>query len=132
MSDCCLPTMLTYKLLTEKAFKPAKLLCRDVGLELYACEEKIISAGHREYINTGISLTFPHGYTGMLVSLPELAEQSLDIINTIIENEINSVKVLFVNNTNENYVVRYGDPIAMIVIIKYYNSFVMIDLTNKN
>ena len=118
--------MLHFKLNSNNAKEPMKMFCRDVGFELYSSEEKTIPAQSRELIDTDLSFTFPFGYYGFIISLPDLALKKIDVSYSSIENEIESIKILVINNSDEDYKVNKGDRIALMIVNKYYDNFIML------
>ena len=118
--------MLHFKLNSKNAKEPMKMFCRDVGFELYSSEEKTIPANSRELIETDLSFTFPFGYYGFIISLPDLALKKIDVSYSSIENEIESIKILVINNSDEDLKVHKGDRIALMIVNKYYDNFIML------
>ncbi len=118
--------MLHFKLKSDNAKEPMKLYCRDVGFELFSSEDKTIPSKHRELVETDLSFTFPFGYYGFIISLPDLALKKIDVSYSSIENEIESIKILVINNSDEDFKVYKGDRIALMIVNKYYDNFIML------
>jgi dUTPase len=119
---------MSYKLKSNNAILPSKNYCRDVGFELYSAEEKLIPAKSRSAIETDISFTFPFGYYGLIVAIPEIAiNQHIDVVTSPVENEIDSIKVILINNSNNDFIVKKSDRIALMIVNKYFDHFIMFE-----
>ena len=118
--------MLHFKLNSQNAREPVKMYCRDVGFELYSAEDKTIQAKSRELVETDLSFTFPFGYYGFIISLPDLALKKIDVSYSSVENEVDSIKILVINNSDEDFKVNKGDRIALMIVNKYYDNFIML------
>ena len=120
--------MMSFKLKSKNAFQPRKNYFREVGFELYSSEEILIPAKKRKLIETDLSFTFPFGYYGLLVSIPEIASEHLiDVSCTPLENEIDSVKVLLINNSECDFMINKGDRIALLIVNKYYDNMIIFE-----
>ena len=112
--------MLEFKLQSLNATRSTKPDFPDIVHEIYSAEDKIIPAGGRASIETDISFTFPFGYYGLLLAIPELAiTYSIDIINSVVQSGENTIKVLLINNSKVDFVVYKGDIICHMIINKY-------------
>src|SRR5882762_1390619 len=102
--------MLSYKLHTVNATFPLKPENPDIVHEIYSAEDKIIPAKSRAFIETDISFSFPNGYYGLLLSIPELAQTySIDVVNSIVQSGEKPIKVLICNNSEIDFVVYKRD-----------------------
>ncbi len=118
--------MLHFKLNSQNAKEPVKMYCKDVGFEIFSSENKKIPAKSRELVETDLSFTFPFGYYGFIISLPDLALKKIDVSYSSIENEIESIKILVINNSDEDFNVDKGDRIALMIVNKYYDNFIIL------
>src|SRR2546421_65933 len=98
---------LTYKMHSSKAQKPMKKYCCDVGYELYSSESVVLRANARALVNTDLSFTFPLGYYGFVVPIKKFAyEYSIDVASGVVENELNTLNVLMINNSNQDFEIK--------------------------
>lgn len=129
---CSRARMMSYKLVTKNAILPKKKFCRDVGFELYSAEDKIVPARSRAVIDTDLIFTYPFGYYGLLLSIPEISTNlHVDVVTTPIENEIDSIKVILVNNSDIDFPVKKADRIALMIVNKYFDHFIMFQSVTK-
>jgi len=115
--------MIKVKKLTETAKLPTKAHEEDAGFDLYADEEKIISAQSKETIHTGIA-----------IELPDLQKKNRDIYVRIAPRSGLSVKsgidifagvvdrgytgelvVCMFNSSRDEFKVNKGDKIAQMI-----------------
>lgn len=54
------------KKLNENATVPTKAYESDAGWDLYASENAVVKAGDRAVIKTGISMSIPEGWAGLI------------------------------------------------------------------
>jgi len=126
--SCLQSKMLSYKLKSKNALIPMKTYWRDVGFELYSADDKVIPPRSRALINTDVSFTFPFGYYGLIIPIPEISiKHHVDVINFSVENEIESIKVLMINNSDLEYIVKKSDRIALMIVNKYFDHFIMFE-----
>ena len=117
--------MLTFQLLSSETSKPTMKGFNEIGYEIYAAEEKVVWPKSRAFIDTSIRFTFPYNYYGLIISLPEHAEHSIDVSASIINNETESVKVLVINNSDLEFHVYKRERIALMVVNKFFDHGVL-------
>ena len=110
--------------LSKYAKDPKTINIRDVGYELYSSQDINILPNSRALVKTDLKFTFPFGYYGLIVSLPELAIKSIDNSSSVIENEIDAIEILVINNSNDVFTVNIGDKIAIMIVNKYYDYYI--------
>ena len=108
------------KLLNVNATVPTRNNPTDAGLDFYAAEKRMITAGSRILIGTGIAVAIPKGKVGFLKSRSGLASKSkLDTEAGVIDSSYRGeVKVLLHNVGEYAFHVFPGDRIAQMVVAK--------------
>ena len=110
--------ILPVKRLTETAVLPTRAYAGDAGLDLYADEYRIVRAGNRAMVNTGLAVAIPPGYVGLIWPRSGLAaKHGISVDAGVIDAGYRGpIKVLLTNSSNEEYTVRVGDKIAQLLI----------------
>ncbi|MCQ2752309.1 MAG: dUTP diphosphatase [Coriobacteriales bacterium] len=111
------------KKVNENAIIPKYSRIGDAGLDLHSCEHKIIKAGCREAIHTGIAIALPDGYAGFVQPRSGLALRSgISLVNTpgLIDSNYRGelISILINTDKNQDFEVNIGDRIAQLVIQK--------------
>jgi len=93
------------------------------GFDLMACLEKqeSLEAGQIKLIGTGLSFEIPVGYEIQIRPRSGLAAKNgISIVNTpgtIDSDYRGEVKIILVNHSKENFVIKNGDRIAQAVLM---------------
>lgn len=110
------------KLLNEKAIAPIRGTAWSAGLDLYATERAEIPRCEWRLIDTGVAISLPDGYAGMICPRSGLASKyGLTVLNApgIIDSDYRGeIKVNIINNNiyREWVAIEAGDRIAQLVI----------------
>lgn len=105
-------------ILDENARIPTKAHEDDAGFDLYAREEKTVSAGSSAIFDTGVHIELPKNTVGMLKSKSGLnVKHSLTSEGVIDCGYTGSIRVKLYNHSEEDYIVREGDKISQLVIL---------------
>ena len=113
---------LPIRLLREGAVLPSYATPGAAGLDLHAALDgpRVLGAGERAAVPTGIAIALPAGYEGQVRPRSGLAaKHGIGIVNapgTIDEDYRGEVKVLLVNLGREPYTIEPGDRIAQLVV----------------
>lgn len=104
------------------ALLPERKHAADAGLDLYSAEEvKRIPSGERRLVPTGISVSIPKGYVGMVVPRSGLAhKQGVTVLNApgIVDAGYTGEVMVNLCNTGSDAVTLYfGERIAQLVIV---------------
>ena len=90
----------------------------DAGLDLYSPVRRVIRAGDRAVIDTGVHVAIPKGYVGMVTSKSGMmANDGITSRGTIDSGYIGSIKAVLFNHTDSTYVVEEGQKITQLVIL---------------
>ncbi len=113
--------MFQAKLVEPGALLPIRATPNSAGLYLFASEEAIIQPNNRKLISTGLSICLPDCSYGRIAPRSGLSLKALDVGGGVIDADYRGiVKIILINNSNEKYVVNYGDKIAQLIIEKIY------------
>lgn len=94
-----------------------------MDLRAFLDKEEIISSKETKIINTGIFIEIPFGYEAQIRPRSGLAfKNQITVLNspgTIDSDYRGEVKVILINLSKKDFVIRNGDRIAQMVISKY-------------
>lgn len=99
---------------------PTRAHKKDAGLDLYSTEEKIILPGESEIFDTGVHGELPLDTYGHMIAKSGLAFK-YDVVcigYCVDEGYIGSIKVKLHNLGKKPYMVRKGQKIVQLVIIR--------------
>lgn len=90
----------------------------DAGMDVYSCEDKIIKAGTRDIISTGIAIAIEKGYVALVWDKSGLAAKSgIKTMAGVIDSGYRGeVKIVMLNTAAEDYHVKKGEKISQILI----------------
>lgn len=95
----------------------------DAGADLRSRESKVIPAGGRNLIQTGLSIALPDGYVGLVHPRSGLAAKfGITVLNTpgtIDSGYRGEIAVTLYNTSQDDFKVEPGDRIAQLIIQKY-------------
>jgi dUTP pyrophosphatase len=106
------------------------------GFDLLSIEDKVILAGERELVATGIKLEIPVGYEGQVRPRSGLALKHGIIVpnspGTIDADYRGEIKVILWNSGKVDFSIKKGDRIAQLVIAPVVQAkFNVLDSVNK-
>jgi dUTP pyrophosphatase len=112
--------MVFIKLLNEFAKIPAKVTTGSAGFDIYASEEVVINSRGRGLVGTGFSMAFEGNMYARVAPRSGLAVKGIDTGAGVIDSDYRGeLKVLLINNSNENFQVKVGDRIAQLIFETY-------------
>lgn len=99
------------------------------GYDLYSSEDSIINSNERKLVSTDISIQLPHETYGRVAPRSGLSVKGIDVgAGVIDESYTGIVKVLLLNNSKNEYIIKKGDRIAQLIIEKcYYHQPVLVN-----
>tara|TARA_B100000745_G_C19853504_1_gene283604 strand:+ start:18 stop:449 length:432 start_codon:yes stop_codon:yes gene_type:complete len=107
------------KKLDDMAIVPSKNNTSDAGWDLYSLEDKEINRSRRATIATGIAMSIPEGYVGLIWPRSGLAvKQGVAIFAGVIDSGYRGeIKVCLYNASNDSFPLKIsaGDRIAQIL-----------------
>lgn len=107
---------------TEVAVVPKIATKGSAGADLCSAVEAIIYPGETKLIKTGINISIPLGYAGFVCSRSGLAlKQNVFVLNApgIVDSDYTGdVGVILHNASDDRFVIKVGDRIAQLLIVK--------------
>jgi dUTP pyrophosphatase len=95
---------------------PCKATSESAGFDIYACEELTIPVGKRGLVNTGFSMAFKGNMYARISPRSGLAVRGIDVGAGVVDSDYRGpVKVLLINNSQEDFKVMVGDRIAQMI-----------------
>ena len=96
-----------------------KMSERPVGTRIVVTE---ITLDNRKLVSTGVQMAIPVGYYGRVAPRSGLSCKGLDIGAGVIDAGYRGeIKILAINNSNNNFCVLRGERIAQLIITKIAN-----------
>ena len=109
--------------LTDTAVLPTYAHVGDAGMDLYADEDIMLGSETWNVISTGVAMSIPEGYVGLVHPRSGLAaKHGITVLNapgTIDAGYRGEIKVILLNGTDKDFVVRRGDRIAQLVVQEF-------------
>lgn len=106
-------------MLDHGAKMPVRAHDSDAGYDLFAREDRVVTAGGSVVFDTGVHMAIPHGCAGLIVSKSGLnVNHGLTATGLIDSGYTGSIRVKLYNHSREDYPVMKGDKIAQIIIIQ--------------
>lgn len=112
-------SILLVKRLNEEAQIPTYGSSQAAGLDLYANEHVVLSPKSRVAVNTGIAISIPVGYVGLIWPRSGLAyNNGIDVLAGVIDSDYRGeIKVILLNTDEDQHMfINVGDRIAQLVI----------------
>ena len=112
---------LPVKITDAAAVLPSRSSASAAGLDLYSCEDVLLSPGRVITVRTGISIEIPAGCAGLVWPRSGMAaKHGIDTMAGVIDSDYRGeVKVVLTNHGTEAYRIKAGDRIAQLIIQKY-------------
>ena len=92
----------------------------DAGMDLRASEEIFINSGEIVKVDTGLKISVPQGFVGLVVPRSSLGSKGITVANspgTIDSGYRGPLKVVLINHTSKMYYIEEGERIAQLLII---------------
>jgi len=102
--------------LDANAVLPTRAHPTDAGLDLYATEDAWVYSGRFYSIDTGVHISIPEGYVGLLTSKSGLMKKGITSRGTIDSGYTGAIRVILFNDGGTAYAVHKGDKISQLVI----------------
>ena len=108
--------------LRDDAQLPSQAYPGDAGLDLVACEEMTLGPGERAVVPTGIAVSIPVGYAGLVTPRSGLAARhGISVVNgpgLIDSGYRGEIKAILLNTDgHESFTVERGMRIAQLVLV---------------
>lgn len=106
--------------LDEGATLPTRAHLTDAGIDLYSREEKVVPARGSAIFDTGVHIELPPCTVGMLKSKSGLNVKHGIISEGVIDvGYTGSIVAKLYNLSDEDYLVKAGDKITQLVVMRY-------------
>jgi|SRR3989344_1838313 len=92
----------------------------DAGFDLHSLEEKILAAGEKAVIKTGIKIEIPNGYFGSIRDRSGLAaKNALHCLAGVVDSGYRGeIGIVMINLGKDEFKINRGDRIAQMLIQK--------------
>lgn len=108
------------KILNPDAIIPKYQTEEAAGFDLHSVEEKIIKAGERDVVKTGLAVALPKGYELQVRPRSGLAlKNGITVLNTpgtVDSDYRGELMVILLNTSKDDFVIKKGERIAQAVI----------------
>lgn len=108
------------KILNPDAIIPKYQTEEAAGFDLHSVEEKIIKAGERDVVKTGLAVALPKGYELQVRPRSGLAlKNGITVLNTpgtVDSDYRGELMVILLNTSKEGFAIKKGERIAQAVI----------------
>jgi dUTP pyrophosphatase len=112
--------------LDENAVMPKYQTTGSAGFDLHSIENINIPIGQRRVIRTGLSFEIESGYEVQIRSRSGLAyNNGIAVLNspgTIDSDYRGEIKIILINQGEDNFIIKIGDRIAQGVVSKVYQA----------
>ena len=115
--------MININLLHENAKVPTQGSEESAGLDLHTIESVIIPPKHRALLSTGIAMSMPNGYVGLIWPRSKLAaKMGIDVLAGVVDSDYRGEIMISLLNTGFNSIeIKSGDKVAQMIIQKHYS-----------
>lgn len=100
---------------------PARAHPGDAGVDLYAAEAVLLGVGERATVGTGVAVSIPEGYAGLVAPRSGLAQRhGLGIVNApgvVDAGYRGEIRVILVNHGAEPVSLARGERIAQMLVV---------------
>jgi dUTP pyrophosphatase len=111
------------KLLDDDSIVPFKADPGCAGYDVFSSQDVLIAKGKRELVPLGIAVQVPDYYYLRVAPRSGLSVKGIDIGAGVIDSSYRGeVKVLVINNTEDDFIVLEGDKIAQLIMERCANA----------
>jgi dUTP pyrophosphatase len=106
------------KMLHPKAKIPSYAHEGDSGMDIFSIEDKLIKAGTREIISTGIAMEYPKEYCTLIWDKSGMAANyGIKVMGGVFEHIYKGeYKIILLNTSDKDYEIKKGQKIAQILV----------------
>jgi dUTP pyrophosphatase len=96
----------------------------DSGMDIFSIEDKLIKAGEREIIGTGISMEYPEGFCTLIWDKSGMSGNfGIKVMGGVFEHSYRGeYKIILLNTTKQDYGVKKGQKIAQVLVQPIINA----------
>ena len=103
--------------LDPNSYMPLRAHPTDAGLDLRSPVSVWLHPGEHKAIDTGVHVSIPEGYVGLITSKSGLMAKGITSRGTIDSGYVGSIRAVLYNHGTEGYQIKEGDKITQLVII---------------
>jgi dUTP pyrophosphatase len=126
--------MFKVKKLNSDAIIPTRATDGSAGLDISACEDKIIHSDNWDAVDTGIAISIPKDCYAKIAPRSGLAfKHGIDVGAGIIDSDYTGpIKVILFNHGSNDFIIKKGDRIAQLIFEKIYiDNFIEVEDLNE-
>jgi len=114
--------MININLINVNAKVPTRGSDESAGLDLYTIESVTIPSGHRALLKTGITMSMPKGYVGLIWPRSKLAaKMGVDVLAGVVDSDyIGEIHISLLNTGLDPVEIQTGDKVAQMIIQRHY------------
>ena len=115
--------MININLLHEDAILPSRGSEESAGLDFHTIESVTIPPGHRALLKTGVAMSMPAGYVGLIWPRSKLAaKMGIDVLAGVVDSDYRGEIMISLLNTGLDPVeIKAGDKVAQMIIQRHYS-----------
>lgn len=104
--------------INEHSVKPRIIYPLALGLHIYSAQQKLVCAGQRSFIETGIKLDIPQGYYAQVIGRYSMTNIGVYSGALTLDNSYKGpINILLDNKSRFDLPIDIGDPIAELMIL---------------
>lgn len=106
--------------LREDAIIPNQPYDDDAGFDLYTVEDSVIKSSERTQVSTGIAMSIPYGYVGLIWDKSGIAmKQGQKTLGGVVDAGYRGeIRVGMINLSDKEYTFKKGEKVAQMLIQK--------------
>tara|TARA_R110000850_G_scaffold24625_6_gene71898 strand:- start:751 stop:1182 length:432 start_codon:yes stop_codon:yes gene_type:complete len=114
--------MININVINMKAKIPTRGSDESAGLDLHTVESVTIPPGHRALLKTGLAMSMPRGYVGLIWPRSKLAaKMGIDVLAGVVDSDYRGeLHVSLLNTGLDPVEIQTGDKVAQLIIQKHY------------
>ena len=115
--------MININLLHEDAVTPTRGSEESAGLDLHTIEYVTIPTGQRALLKTGLAMSMPAGYVGLIWPRSKLAaKMGIDVLAGVVDSDYRGEIMISLLNTGLDPVeIKAGDKVAQMIIQRHHS-----------
>ena len=115
--------MININLLHEDAIVPSRGSEESAGLDFHTIESVTIPPGQRALLKTGIAMSMPAGYVGLIWPRSKLAaKMGIDVLAGVVDSDYRGEIMISLLNTGFDTVeIKAGDKVAQMIIQRHHS-----------
>ena len=113
--------MININILHEDAVTPTRGSKESAGLDLHTIESVTIPPGQRALLKTGLAMSMPAGYVGLIWPRSKLAaKMGIDVLAGVVDSDYRGEIMISLLNTGLDPVeIKTGDKVAQMIIQRH-------------